>query len=316
MFCPKCGLEKKDAGLCARCLLEENPIRLKDFSVKMCARCGKVYDKGAWVPDLNKVLQKIVKKNITPPKRDFTMRDITVESNLVDDKTVSLKVRITGEHQNERVEEDIESKIKVVKDVCLSCSRRYGSYHEAVVQLRSKDVKHDLDSEFISNAKNVPGGTDLHITSLEHAKKIGKEYRDKGFQVKESAKIMGAKDGKSVYRVTILVKPPDFKEGDFIDYAGDILWVTALGRSVSCVNLSKGGRRMMVPLGRLKDAEVLARKTDTVKAVVSAILPNEIQVLDLRDYKTHEIKEKIKRELKAGDEVELIKIKGKTHVLP
>ncbi len=309
MFCPKCG--KKYPGLCLNCFLEMHPVRLKKFELPIC-KCGRYFRRGDWNLNIEKSIPDIVKQNLIIPIELKTGKiDVKHESQR---NRVLLRISVSGKYKGEGFSAEVEDEIKTVVKTCPTCAKTSSGYYEAILQFRTKyNPARDINPEFISGVKEVPGGIDVYITSMKYAKQAGVEFRKRGFYVKESAKLMGMRDGKDVYRLNVAIKSPGFEVGDFLDYKGKILQVLEPGKVVLCRDI-KRGKRLIIPLPELQDIKPVAQKEDIDNAIVSAVLPNEIQVLDIETGKTYEL-HGIFENLKQGQEIRILRLKGVTYIV-
>lgn len=304
MFCPKCGKEIKEKGLCKDCFLKEYPIGIKEIILPIC-KCGRYLYHGNWNPNLEDFLKRIVRENLVLPS-EIKMRDLETKSEFRRNK-ILLEIHINGEFKNEEFKEEILAEIRTQSKTCPTCSGISSGYYEAVLQFRTDfDPRKMIDPEFVSKMERVQGGFDVYVTSSNYAKKISKDFNKKGFLVKESAKLVGMKKGKTLYRVFISIKSPKFRVGDFLEYRDKILQILELGKSVRCKDIKKR-KVLMMPLPKLQRARLIAKSRDVRKAMVSSIAPNEIQLMDLESYKTFELPGKFEG-LSGRDEVEYLKI--------
>ena len=103
-------------------------------------------------------------------------------------------------------------------------------YYEAILQLRDCTeavrgfVIAKIAKENIGVAKDleVKGGWDLYLADNNFARAVGKNLQDKfGGKVQMSASLWGLKDGKEVYRVTVLFRCAGFVKWDKVMYKGE-----------------------------------------------------------------------------------------------
>ncbi|MBS3140912.1 hypothetical protein J4405_02090 [Candidatus Woesearchaeota archaeon] len=89
-------------------------------------------------------------------------------------------------------------------------------YYEAIIQIRPKDkeletfIKNQIEKNdyvFISKEETKKYGIDLYINSLKFAKKLAPLVKER-FKVKPlfSTTLFGMKDGRRVYRLTVLFR--------------------------------------------------------------------------------------------------------------
>ncbi len=208
-FCFLCGKKTENLikGYCEECYnkkfkLIEIP---EEINVTICSKCNKIKEKNKW-KDIeidgflrNKI--KILGKNV---KIRFEKNDV-------------LRIYVKGFLEGSKTlkEETYELKLKINKEVCLNCSRKYGDYHEAVLQIRGNLTNDDFNSiddlvlmkKGFYKIKEVKGGYDLLIGSKALSEKITDFLRKKyKTEIKKSYKLVTSKDGKDIYRNIILIK--------------------------------------------------------------------------------------------------------------
>lgn len=319
MFCPKCG--KESDGLCAECYLEGNRLKFEKTEISLCTICGKVYHRGAWTPGFEKAIKNLIRKNLIVPQ-EIEAKKIGFEIVDQNNKRIFLKILFSGKYKNETITTELNAEIKVINKTCEQCGRISGGYYEAVLQVRSDDLSDleninkiiALDSDFITKIENVKNGIDIYLTSQQYANEIKNKFRDKGFVTKTSSKLMGKKEGRDFYRVYISVKPPRFKEGDFIKIDNRVFRVMEVGKNVISKDLETGVIKTVSGV-KLQKSEILVNPK-VRGAVVSSLSPGEIQVLDMKNYETIELKnEKNKFALKPGDEIKILRVGKRVYVL-
>ena len=208
-FCFLCGKETENLikGYCEECYnkkfkLIEIP---EEINVTICSKCNKIKEKNKWkdieIDDFLRNKIKILGKDV---KIKFEKNDI-------------LKVFAKGflEGSETLKEETHEIKLKINKEVCLDCSRKYGDYYEAVLQIRGNLTNDDFNSiddlvlikKGFYKIEEVKGGYDLLIGNKALGEKITNFLRKKyKTEIKKSYKLVTSKDSKDIYRNIILIK--------------------------------------------------------------------------------------------------------------
>lgn len=310
MFCPKCGKESR--GVCISCLLKEKPIQIKPMKIALCI-CGRYRYQQLWGRNINESIDKIVKKSIIAPE-NLRIKDIKTKPTFGENK-ISLQIELTLEYAGVEAKHVFSSYIKVEKAVCPDCTKIKSTYYEAILQIRTKKPKPEvfIDPRYVSNVEEVKGGFDIYLTSTPYARRLKGDFKKRGYSVKESAKLYGRKDGRDLLRISISVKEPPFEVGDFINLEGKILYVCSTGKRVRCRDISSG-QEITFDSHKLQDAEIVAKSSEAAEGVITMVSPNEIQVLDLSDNKTYELKNTGRR-LKAGQIVKILKLGELVYIL-
>jgi nonsense-mediated mRNA decay protein 3 len=310
MFCPKCG--KEGAGLCIDCFLLDNPLAIAPMKVSLCG-CGNYVYRQLWRKDVIHSIDDIVKRSLVVPK-DLKVKAIKTTPSFKEDR-IDLVIKLIFEHNGVAAEKVMESSISVAKTTCPDCMKVRSSYIEAILQVRTTKPKPDIliDSTFVTNAEEVRGGFDIYLTSTQYARKLEREFKEKGYQVKESSKLFGKRDGRDIYRVSVLAKEPPFAAGDFIAHDKMVLHILRVGKRTSCLDLASR-KEMLLDTQKIWDSEIVAKESDTVEGIVTMITPTDLQVLDLSDNKTHDLPNN-RPLLKAGEPVRLLHLDPQVYIL-
>ncbi len=125
-------------------------------------------------------------------------------------------------------------------------------YYEAILQLRdvSPAVVAFAEAEFlrykISLAKRVQvqNGWDYYVADSRFTKALGKKLQQQfGGEQLTTASLYGQKEGKEIYRLTILFREAPFRKGDIVSYKGGEYTVQALGREIT-LQPRTGGKKI------------------------------------------------------------------------
>jgi nonsense-mediated mRNA decay protein 3 len=208
-FCFVCGKKSESLikGYCEECYkskfkLIEVP---EEIEVAMCNRCKKINEKNKWKEaEIDEILKdkiKILGKNV---KIRFEKND-------------NVKVHAKGflEGSKEVKEEVHEVKIRIRKRLCSVCFKKSGKYYESIVQIRGSLTDDDMDSiddivlerGGFYRLEDTKGGYDFYVSDKSLARKIAEFFRKKyKVDIKKSFKLFTRKEGKDIYRDTILLR--------------------------------------------------------------------------------------------------------------
>jgi nonsense-mediated mRNA decay protein 3 len=208
-FCFLCGKKTDELvkGYCDSCYKKQfNLIEApKEIIVTTCPKCNNKFEHNKW-KDMD--VSDIVRDKIKVLGNDVT---IAVEVN----DNIKLIARGYLEGSSNIKEEIHEIKMKVIKNTCPVCAKESSKYFEATIQVRGKMANEDFD---VMNdiafkrggyfrVKEVKGGYDFTIGDKSVAKAMAdhlvKKYR---IDVKKSFKLVTKKDGRDLYRDTILLR--------------------------------------------------------------------------------------------------------------
>ncbi len=209
-FCPACGKETKKlfGNVCEACLRRHSlAVIPKKIRIRVCSSCGKVVDYDKGLDD--EILEKIVTENM---KVNGTLKEVKI-------KTDGNRAEITATGLLDgklKTREKLETFLEIRKRLCESCGKVRGGYYEAVIQLRSGDRK-KLEralkaTEFfamkrghVTKIEHRKEGIDVYFTPKKSVNYILKNIQGK-LEVKRSYTLVTRKDGKDLYRNTVLVR--------------------------------------------------------------------------------------------------------------
>ncbi|GCC10143.1 NMD3 family protein [archaeon] len=343
-FCVSCGKAEKEliSGLCSECFNREKVKVSVDRKVKgmVCRNCFSIYykrwnsfsgslDEAAVEAAFVATENNIYVENIEEPTTGIEALEVISTSPR--DYLVTLNIRVKDEKQN--IERSLDVKVPVKLSICPTCQRSVSRYYEAIVQLRGLEKKSPDEKEkiraamekailsqndlntFISELKKIRGGYDFYVGSAKAARKSVNILRVKyGGFLKESSKLFGmGKNGKELYRITYLLRLPEFSLGNIIEDMGKLYQITGLkGNLVSLFDL-KERRSSGTSLAKIEKNKIVAEKKGYIKAIITEVRNDEVQLLDMQEYKTFYLHLNIA--LKIGNEVNTIKLNDTYYLL-
>ncbi len=232
-FCYLCGAvtEELFKGLCSPCFLGEKELASipPRISVSLCRGCFRYYSSGAWVDggeSLTGFAQSAgrketlshVSKELDHPSVDVEIKDIKEKGKGL---SVELELRVSGTTSGLDYVQELKTVLEIKNVTCPECSRRFGGYYEAVVQLRSEQLDDALSKfheqlrrlyardkqAFIAGETSVNGGVDFKLGSSKAAKTLGAYFKSHHkAEIKETMSLVGRKEGNDIYRRTVLIR--------------------------------------------------------------------------------------------------------------
>lgn len=295
------------------CLLEEKPIELKNIELDIC-KCGRYCFKGSWGEGMGREIPRIVRENLVVPM-GIEIMDMGVKHEIKGDR-VLVRAEIHGIYNEKEFRKSLEFQILLKRVSCPICSRIKGDYYEAILQFRTKyrPTLKDINPEMISRIEEVRGGVDFYLVDGKYAHQIKRKFKERGFYVKESSKLIGRKQGKTTCRVSVSIKEPDFSEGDFLIHKNRILRILERGSKTRLLDIV-AGKRSTLPLQDLEDSEIVARGSDARKGIVIAITPDDVQIMDLQSNRIYSTANR-PQGIENGQEVEIINIRDRMYIVP
>ena len=307
MFCPKCG--KNGGGLCFTCFLEENPVRVKNAHLIVCG-CGRVKHKQKWVKSVGEVLSGLTNEMLMF-HGNVKVKEIKVFPGNAGKKIgwdACLKlVYGCGEH-----EKTFHCSADVVGKTCPSCAKKSAGYFEAILQVREKDPLIVPGERDVSDVKESKLGVDFYMKSVANARQIARQYKKRGYVIKESEKLFGKRDGRNIYRVSFSVKPPIYSVGDIVSLEGKLYQVSSVGANTRLTELALGDKTVL-PSRDDGKIRVIAGKDDFKEAIISTVTPSHTQVIELSTGKIFDVPPQ--KRFEQGEEVHLILNDGLAHII-
>jgi nonsense-mediated mRNA decay protein 3 len=340
-FCVECGKETDRTvnGLCLECFLKDRQLlSLPDHvDLQVCTGCGQFYRHGEFrhmEPEEAAVQAAVEVLECIPEAR---VTSVSPALSWLDDSNVSViltcKVAI-GDFETEAAAGTI---VRIKNTVCKICSRRTGNYYEAILQVRSagKTLDPELQDEvlarveklvdaamatdpnaFITKMEIVPGGVDVYLSLIALGRACERDLADTyAAETDESSKLVGqTRDGLDMYRVTCLVRLPEFHVGDVVRYK-DKYWLLSRvsgkgGKLISLENF----RETSIDRREMPDIKVYAKYADLMRADVISSSGNEVQVLDPSDYSTVDLL--VPQGAVVGESVKVVRIEETLYYVP
>jgi len=341
MFCVECGNEGAiyKEGVCTNCYVKTHSFTKGPLIVELpeCSHCGSYKFKNKWTNELfSDVIRRLIKNNFQISKE---LKEVNIETDCVETKNGrECKVIIFGFINGQEVSEEHNLFIRLKKNVCDVCSKQFGGYHEAILQIRAdaRDLTKEELTDIRSNVENIvedlklKGNRAIFITDIakEHrgldfylsergaglviAKKIQELY---GGEIKQSSKNMGMKDSKQVYRMTYLLRLPSYKKDDFVKFKDSFFQIISVHRKkVQLLDLLNW-EEISFEIKQLTKALRIGGKELVKKVIVVSQTKEEMQVMDEKTYKI-KIITKPKEVMIKEKTVNIVKLNDNVFILP
>ncbi len=142
---------------------------------------------------------------------------------------------------------------------------KHPGYYEAILQLRDllpeiiEFAKQEIKKVNLRIAKTVKmkNGVDYYLTDTALTRSLGRQLQEKfGGELKFTASLFGQKDGRDIYRTTVLFRGIHFKKGDNIEYKGEKYTVKALGKEMMLQQV-KTGKKVHLKYKDMKSIKLL-----------------------------------------------------------
>ncbi len=345
LFCPRCGKETQQEGLCEACFADKYVVFdvPQVIEVVICAKCPSYKVGELWVTTKLKTYEELAKKAanknirmVLKVNKEVRDQAVSVSSDFINPNILRARVAVEGtiEGRPVRTEADVEARIR--KETCDVCSRIAGGYYEAIVQIRAEGrlpskkevarcmkmaddimVKAEKAGDrlaFVSDVMELPEGTDIYMGSTTSARQISRAIvNEMGGTIIESPKLVGEKEGKGLYRVTFAVRLPEIVPGDIVRMHNSLVLVEKVGRRISGIDLATGFSTSI-------EAEEEPPKVTSSREGTSTVLVSEdgntVQILDPETYVPLTIRKPAFLNQAPGEDVRVIKTREGVFLLP
>jgi nonsense-mediated mRNA decay protein 3 len=340
MLCVECGKKEvyKD-GSCIECYLKKHKFTEgpEIIDLPVCSHCQAYKYKNTWTSELlNDVLRRIIKKHFKI-KPELKKIDINLDCLEVP-HGYECKVYISGFIGETELTEEHDLTVRLKKTVCETCSKQFGGYHEAIIQIRTEkrkltknelfDIRKTVETQvenlrgkgnrtlFISDMGEEHGGLNFFLSDKNAAFVISKILLDKfGGILKQSSSNIGMKDGRQQYRNTYLVRIPSFRKNDFIDFMNKYYLVKGVhSNNVKLKNLSNW-EETTLDFKNLENAKILGGKELLKEMIIVSQTKNDIQVMNEKTYMIKTLKKPIAKDYKS-EKIKTVKIDEQIYIFP
>ena len=324
LLCIECGMpltekegEELKSMLCAKCrersLKEKKEMIIlpQKLSLTLCRKCG-AYKRGkVWHPPQSQeesICSEVVSSIV--PVKGVNLRNVIVEPKQISEKEYKCGVLVEVEDESDsEAEREYFTHVHIHYQVCEVCSRKYGNYFEAILQIRRdrelspaqlrnlrKEIEEFVEKEsqrdwhsFFTKVVEIHGGLDFYLSPSSLAQKLCSFLAERhGGEIKTSSSLVGRKDGRNVYRVTHCLRLPTMEEGDvvqFISKEKKVFLVRKLTRrGARLINLFTH-KEEFVSSRFFKDLKINTRKKIRYEAIVLFEEEKELKIMDPENYK-------------------------------
>jgi len=177
MICPRCGrnVDKLYDNLCLDCYIDT--LDIQKIHIRRCKVCGRYFVSNKSFDNREEAVEFYIKKFLY--------------------KKLGEIVKVLPGDKIEVVEKEF---------VCNECRKFVSRKIEAILQLRGENVE-EIVEKYDLIGKPVRGGFDINFSLKRYAYELINKLRKKyNLSMKVSRKLMGLREGKKVYRDTILVR--------------------------------------------------------------------------------------------------------------
>lgn len=311
MFCVDCGEEKPifREGSCLQCYIKHHQFAQgpEVFHIPVCTYCDAYKYKNTWREESFERVVKRYVKNAFTIHSELRKVELLVDCHNEED-SIFCKVTIQGKLDDEQIFEDHFVEIRLKPNVCDVCSKRFGGYHEATVQIRSSAKKMSIEERktiqrfidqlvhsmqqkgnrqlFVTDKNVEKSGIDYLLSDKQAAASIVKKAQEKfSGEITVSSSNVGMNDGKQVYRMTYLLRLPKFSTHSFLAIDTNLFYVLSLSSNMVHVINVKNWMEHTFQLKDLENCMVYSYEELVQLMIVISQSEKEIQVMNKTNYK-------------------------------
>lgn len=333
MECVRCGAPSGDLVLCRDCFLRGRDLIVAPLQVAIlrCPRCSAFSDRGnRWLDRPEEAVWPVLRGDVSVPAElegvDLSL-EVSIDGTGEGVREGVVRLHLEAEYGAEHVSADREVRLRIRPMTCLACSRRAGTYYEAIVQIRGErdvppaDVDEALETFLgivgdaaVNRVERTRGGHDIYLIDKDASRNAAHELAGRyGTRVVESRSHGGFRDGKELFRLTLLVRLPLFRPGSVVDHRGHPSLITSVGPRVHVLDLVNG-RRSAQPLKDFGSPTVLASPEERRPTVVVSADRSGVVILDPATQRAVTVLTPFA--VGAGQEIEVVRIGDGILVLP
>ena len=334
-ICPRCGQPTED-GLCSQCVQETTELAScpNQVEVVICSTCGSQQINGKWQLPGTLPLQDLAAQAAADSiwtHREMIQPQIDVDLKAVGATRYLARIDIRGNFRGRSSIVQCEIPVRIKKVACERCSRMAGKYFESTVQLRgsperainrreieeAKKMARDMaDSayrggdqlSFIQEIKEVKGGLDIILGSTQLGRRMAKAFVERfGGRLLETAKLVGRKDNRDVYRTTLLVRFPRLKRGDIVSSRGVLSVVSGFDGKTTLITSLPEGRRSSMSQEISEMAQILGNKADALSATVISVDDDVLEIMDPETFQSALAARPRDMKVGPGEEVKVVR---------
>ncbi len=312
--CPRCGMPS-EGGMCKSCTRDTTQMFScpDQVEVVICSVCGSQQVKGKWLLPEDSNIEEIAASAAADAvwlHRDLAGADIGIDLKKVGATRYRALVDISGSFQGRPVSEQCQTSLRIKMVACDRCSRIAGKYFESTVQLRGNAVRSISAREmeeckkmardmadagyrggemlsFIQEMKEVKGGLDIILGSTQLGRRMARAFQERfGGKLLETAKLVGKKDNRDVFRSTLLVRFPRLSRGDIVSFRGSLYYVSGFDGKTTLITSLREGRRSSMNEESSESVPVLGNRADAAAATVISADEDVLEIMDPETFRS------------------------------
>lgn len=301
-----------------------------------CSKCLAYKYKNTWLDvTFQEILERFIRDNFQISNE---LKNLKIDTKCDDkDRNIECEIIISGFLNDHEIKETHLLNVRLKTIVCDICSKQFGGYYEAILQIRAnkKLFKDELEKIrlfvekyvvslrekgnrglFITDIGKDPGGIDFFLSEKGPAYTIAKKIQEKfGGEIKQSSSNIGMKDSRQIYRMTYLVRLLPYKKGNFIFHNDSYFYINQIkGNRIHVIEMNNWNENIFEEK-QLQKIDIIGG-TELIKEMIKVSQSSdEIQVMDSKNYKTYDLKKPKEIDIKASS-VKVVHLRDKFFLFP
>ena len=307
MFCVECGAEGQEliGSICRECYAKKHVwAKLPDHvDLVLCTHCSSMQVGEDWqdIGSVGEGIDSVLRRAVVLPE-GAKLVDVKAKLEERDPRNMLASVDVKLSAHGVEFETSLSTVVRMKRGSCKECSKKMGSYYEAMLQVRTSGREREGESEgeiesfvrsrtdalrkgsrsvFISRTERVRGGLDFYFSTAQAARAVARELQEtRCAEYKESSSLWGRRAGEELSRMTYLVRLPGFGPGDVVEHGSKDYLIRSMSKgNVHAVELRTGDMRA-IKMKEAGDFKVSRPASQILRAVVLMETDSDVQVLD------------------------------------
>lgn len=331
MFCVECGAEGQEliGSICRECYAKKHVwARLPDHvDLSLCAHCSSMQVGEDWkdIGSVGEGIEAALRGALELPE-GARLVDLKFRLEERDPRNMRASVEVMLSAKGAEFERRLETVVRLKRGSCKECSKKMGSYYEAILQVRTsgqddgseeglgefvrsrtESLRKGSRSVFISRVERVKGGLDFYFSTAKAARAVARELQEtRCAEYKESSSLWGRRGGEELSRMTYLVRLPGFGPGDIVEHGSRDYLIRSMSKgNVHAVDLVTGDAKP-IKMKEASEFRVSRPASGISRAVVLMETDSDIQVLDPDTMKPLDLR-KPGGFVREGEQIRLVK---------
>jgi nonsense-mediated mRNA decay protein 3 len=279
--CPYCGrlVDRLIEGQCEECYIERHPLVLvKEQRLLRCKYCGAVFLGGKWVRGRRGGLEEVARRIISEKTFIRGVLERTEVSQSDGKIVINIVVKGSSHPSIEPRSLSYVVEFKYVYDICNSCREMLSRKEVALLQIRGaprglddiykKKILYVIEQElfkfkdkkigFISDIRDLKDGLDIYTTNSNLARHLAYVlHRQFPSSIKETAKVVGIRDGRKVYHMTYSLRLVTYKPGDVVRIRGEEKRIVDIGNRHVVLYSVETGKYDQLTISELLNSDII-----------------------------------------------------------